>query len=95
MSWNDVIGVALIILVLLAGGFGLSQLTKPRHLTEEEYERRVRESSGIAGGVMNALGEAFNPKATEAAAVQQDMRAGHYNRREEAAGGSEKESGEE
>jgi len=38
--------------------------------TQEEYERRLNESSGMASSVMNSLQEAIHPRAAEAVAVQ-------------------------
>lgn len=54
----------------------------PSNMTQEEYERRLKESSGMASSVMNALQEAIHPRAAEAVAVQKDMRAGLQRPRE-------------
>ena len=90
MNSNDVIGVAFVLVVLLALVFGLKSMIRPKNMTQEEYERRLSESSGVAGSVMNSLQEAIHPRAAEAVAVQQDMRAGYYNDQEKAEGDADR-----
>ncbi len=86
MDSNDVIGITFVLVVILAVTFGLKSMARPSNMTSEEYERRVREGSGVAGSAMNALHEAFHPRAAESVAVQKDMRAGYYNDQEKAEG---------
>ena len=83
MDPNDIIGLLLIIIVGLALLYGLHRITRPTILTQEEYEKRLRKSSGIARGAMNALmyplEELLHPKAVEAIHVQKDLRQGYYD----------------
>ena len=85
---GDWIGLGIIVLVILGALVGLSYLgRKPRPLTAEEYEGRVAEAKGAARGVavagLGALDKFVNPKAAQAVEVQQDLRAGYYDDREE------------
>lgn len=61
-------------------------MIRPKNMTQEEHERRLSESSGMASSVMNSLQEAIHPRAAEAVAVQKDMRAGYYDDQEKAEG---------
>lgn len=87
MNTNDVCGLFIILVVLLCGLAGLDRISRPTNLTKEEYETRLRRSSGIASSAMNAgmyaLQGLLHPQAAEAAAVQQDMREGHYDIKQE------------
>ncbi|MGB9180151.1 MAG: hypothetical protein WCB68_12965 [Pyrinomonadaceae bacterium] len=87
MSANDLIGLSVTLLILLWAVYGLNRISRPSTLTQEEYEKRLREGSGIARGAMNAgfyaIQQWVNPKAAEAAAVQKDMREGHYESKQE------------
>jgi len=83
MDPNDIIGLLVIISVGLVLLYGLYRITRPTILTQEEYEKRLRKSSGIARGTMNALmyplQELWHPKAVEATHVQKDLRQGYYH----------------
>jgi hypothetical protein len=90
---GDWIGLGIIVLVILGALVGLSYLgRKPRPLTAEEYEGRVAEAKGAARGVavagLGALDKFVNPKAAQAVEVQQDLRAGYYDDREEEGDGA-------
>ena len=91
MDANDIIGLSVIISVGLALLYGLYRITRPTVLTQEEYEKRLRKSSGIDRGTMNALmyplQELWHPKAVEAIHVQKDLRQGYYHAHQEAGDG--------
>jgi hypothetical protein len=91
---SDWIGLGIIVLVFVGALVGLSQLgKKPKPLTQEEYEQRVAEAKGTTRGAalagLNALDTFVNPKAAKAVAVQQDLKAGYYDDKEEAGEGDE------
>ena len=86
MNTDSIIGLALVAIVLLLVVVGISQMIRPRDISSEEYERRAKEGSGIAGSLFGALQASVNPKAEEAAVVQRDMRAGYYNNQQKAEG---------
>lgn len=78
---NDWIGLGVIVLIVAGGLYLLMRANQPRELTQEEYEKRLKESIGqglLSGGAMG-LEKFLNPAAEKAIAVQNDLRAGHYN----------------
>ena len=90
----DWIGLGIFVLVVGGALAGLSHLGRGRKpLTAEEYERRVAEAKGAARGVavagLGALDKFVNPKAAQAIEVQQDLKAGYYDDREEGGEGDE------
>lgn len=98
MSTNDIFGLVIILLVALCGLVGLERVSRPSVLSQEEYEERLRRSSGIAGSVMSAgmyaLQKLMHPQAAEAVEVQRDMREGHYDIRQEVGDDLDSDSGE-
>jgi len=96
MNYNDIIGLSIILLVVLGGWYGLHRITKPVAYTKEEYEKRLKKSSGIAGSAMNAMlypfQEWWNPKAVEAIHVIKDMRQGYYEAHQDSGEGLDRDS---
>ena len=95
---SDWIGLGIIVFVAFGALVGLSFLgKKPKPMTAEEYERRVAEAKGAARGVavagLGALDKFVNPKAEQAIAVQQDLKAGYYDDQEEEGEGDEPGAG--
>ena len=92
MSYDDIIGLSIILLVVLGGCYGLHRITKPVAYTKEEYEKRLKKGSGIASGAMNAMlypfQEWWNPKAVEAIHVIKDMQQGYYDAQQDSGDGS-------
>jgi hypothetical protein len=90
MSSNDIIGLAVILLLLLSGLYGLLRISRPIPYTKEEYEKRLSKGSGIARGAMNAMmypfEELLHPKIVEAIHVMKDMKAGYYDVQQENGG---------
>ena len=82
---NDCIGLGVIALIVGGGLYWLMRANQPRELTQEEYEKRLRES--IGRGLVSGAGIAFqkflDPAAEKAIAVQNDLRAGHYDAKQE------------
>lgn len=87
MNPYDLIGLAVLLLIILGALYGLHRITRPVNYTKEVYERRLKKGTGIARGVMNAgmypFEELLNPKAVEAVHVKKDMKAGYYDTRQE------------
>jgi hypothetical protein len=82
---RDWIGLSVILLIVLGGLYWLMRANQPHALTQEEYEKRLRES--IGRGLVSGAGIAFqkflDPAAEKAIAVQNDLRAGHYDAKQE------------
>ncbi|MET0649638.1 MAG: hypothetical protein ABW208_23750 [Pyrinomonadaceae bacterium] len=87
---GDWIGLGVIVLVVVGALVGLSYLgKKPKPLTEEEYEQRVREAPGLLSAGVLSIQKVLNPGAAKAEAVQQDLKAGYYDDQEEEGDGDE------
>ena len=91
MNSGDAIGLSILTVLGLSVIYGLYRITKPVSYTKEEYEKRLKKSSGIAAGVMNAsmyaLQELWHPKAVAAIHVIKDMREGYYDSLQESGDG--------
>ncbi|HEX8748747.1 MAG TPA: hypothetical protein VF717_16360 [Pyrinomonadaceae bacterium] len=87
MSAYDLVGLAILLLIILGSIYGLHRITKPVEYTKEVYEERLKKGTGIARGAMNAmmypLEELMNPKAVEAVHVKKDIKAGYYDAQQE------------
>ena len=87
---TDWIGLGIFVLVVVGAVFGLSHLgRKPEPITEEEYERRVREAPGLLSAGVLSIQKVLDPGAAKAEAVQQDLKAGYYDDQEEEGEGDE------
>jgi len=84
VNWHDLIGIGVIVAVVALGLFGLSQLTKPYAVKdEEEFQRRRKEGAGLLNAAMLGLQQTLDPGAKKAVEVQQDLRRGIYDDQEE------------
>lgn len=93
---NDWIGLAVILLIVLGGLYLLVRANRPKALTQEEYEQRLRENVGrgmMSAGVVG-LQKIFEPGVERAAAVLEDFRAGHYDGEQESGDGDDEEDRE-
>ncbi len=78
---NDWIGLAIIVAIIVGVIVASAMLGRPpKRISEEEFEKRVREGQRAQAAVF-ALQQLLQPKAAEAVAVQQDMRHGYYNKK--------------
>jgi hypothetical protein len=95
MYTNDFIGLSFLLLLFVVALYGLHRVSKPRDLTQEEYLKRLKKSSGIARGAINALmyplQELWHPKAVEAVHIIKDVRQGYYDGQQESGEGSDDE----
>jgi hypothetical protein len=76
---NDWIGLAIIGFLVLFGLFGLSRLSKPYDISNEEFERRAQEGPGLIGAGLVGLQKALDPAVQKAAEVQEDLKQGRYD----------------
>ena len=85
MQANDWIGIGVIALVIIGGLLLLNQITKPYDVKdEEEFERRRKQSAGMMVAGLKGLQQMLDPSAKKAVEVQQDLRRGIYDDKEEA-----------
>ena len=83
MNATDWIGIGVIVLVILGGLLLLNQVTKPYDVkNEEEFEKRRKEGGLLSAGMMG-LQQILDPSARKAVEVQQDLRRGIYDDKEE------------
>jgi hypothetical protein len=83
MSASDWIGIGIIALLIIAALFGLSQISKPYDVkTEEEFQERKKMGARTAG--LMGLQQIIDPAAKKSVEVQQDLRHGIYDDKEEA-----------
>jgi hypothetical protein len=82
---NDWIGLGVILLIVVGGVYWLARTNQPKELTQEEYEKRLKESigRGLVSGAAMGLQTILDPATEKAVAVQNDLRAGHYNDQQE------------
>lgn len=85
MSASDWIGIGVIALLIIAALFGLSQISKPYDVKdEEEFQKRRKESAGMMVAGLKGLQGILDPAEKKAAIVQQDLARGIYDDQEEA-----------
>ena len=87
---GDWVGLIFLVLVVVGAVVGLSFLgRKPKPLTEEEYEQRVREGTGTMSAGVMGLQKILDPATGRAVAAIQDLKAGYYDDQEEEGEGDE------
>lgn len=93
---NDWIGLGIILLIVGGGLYLLMRANRPRTLTQEEYEERLKESigRGLLSGAAMGLQKILDPAVEKAVAVQNDLRAGHYDGEQESGDDDDKEGDE-
>jgi len=78
---SDWIGLAVIIAVIVGGLCAAARLgAPPEEISQEEFERRVREGAYTRAG-MFALQQLLHPKAAKSVEVQQDLKHGYYQKK--------------
>jgi hypothetical protein len=90
---SDLIGLGVIAVIILGAVLGLYLLSKPYEVTAEEFEKRAREGPGLINAAMVGMQKLIDPGAKKAIEVQEDLRAGHFNKKD--ASGDPPEPGEE
>lgn len=85
MSAGDWIGIGIVAVVIVGALLLLNQITKPYDVkTEEEFQKRRQESPGLLNAAAMGLQQVLDPSAKKAVEVQQDLRRGIYDDKEEA-----------
>ena len=88
---SDWIGLAFIILLVVAALVAIKVLANPKPRTSEDFERSASENTTIVGALMNALHDVTDPGAERAREVRMQMKDGRYQKkkREGKAGGTD------
>ena len=85
MTASDWIWIAVIAVVIVGLLVMLNQITKPYDVkTDEEFEKRRKQSAGMMVAGMKGLQQILDPSAKKAVEVQQDLKRGIYDDKEEA-----------
>jgi hypothetical protein len=85
MQASDWIGIGVILLLIVGGLVLLNHITKPYDVKDEaEFERRRKQSAGMMVAGLKGLQQVLDPSARKAVEVQQDLRRGIYDDKEEA-----------
>ena len=82
MSTGDWIGIGVIALLIIGALFGLSQISKPYDVKNEEEFQKRKELGARTSGLMG-LQQIIDPAAKKSVEVQQDLRHGIYDDKEE------------
>ena len=88
---NDWIGLAFIVLLIVAALVAIKVLANPRPRPSDEFERGAAENTTMLGALMNALHDVTDPGAERAREVRMQMKEGRYQKkkREGKAGGTD------
>jgi hypothetical protein len=85
MTTTDWIWIAVIAVVIVGLLIMLNHITKPYDVkTDEEFEKRRKQSAGMMVAGMKGLQQILDPSAKKAVEVQQDLKRGIYDDKEEA-----------
>ena len=86
---SDWLGLAFILLLVVGVLVASARLgAPPKQISQEEFERRVREGQRSQAAVF-ALQQLLHPKAADAVAVQQDFKHGYYRKKRVAGEGED------
>lgn len=92
---GDWLGLAFFILLIIGVWFGLKMLGNQPKRTEQEFENRVSDGTGLMSAGVNALNEALNPNEAKAKEVKIQLKEGRFDKKKregKANGEEEKES---
>lgn len=85
MTTGDWIWIGIIAVVIAGLLIMLNHVTKPYDVkTDEEFEKRRKQSAGMMVAGMKGLQQILDPSAKKAIEVQQDLKRGIYDDKEEA-----------
>ena len=91
---SDWLRLGLIVLLIALALAGMAWLGGPRReMTPEEFEGRARSGAYTRAG-MFALQQWLHPKAAKAVEIQQDLKAGYYNKKRAPGDGGDEENQE-
>jgi hypothetical protein len=89
---SDWIGLGFLILLVVGAWIGLRTLSKPRKLSEQEFERKVGEGRSLVNAGMMELDKFLNPQAAKSIEVIQELKSGKYNKKQNKGDGDDKNS---
>ena len=87
---SDWIGLGVIILLVIGALVGLSILSKPYEVSQEEFDKRAHEATGLLSAGLSGLNKFLDPAAGKAAEVQEDFKQGYLDGEQESGDGKDK-----
>jgi len=85
MNATDWIWIGIVAVIIVGLLIMLNHITKPYDVkTDEEFEKRRKQSAGMMVAGMKGLQQILDPSAKKAVEVQQDLKRGIYDDKEEA-----------
>jgi hypothetical protein len=87
---NNWIGLAFLLLLALGAWYGLHVLSRPRKLSEQEFENRVGLGKSLINAGMMGLDKFINPRAAKSIEVVKDMKRGRYDKKQAKGDGDDK-----
>ena len=80
---SDWIGIGVIVFIVLCALLGMWGLSKPYNVSVEEFEKRAQEGPSLMSAGLSGLQKFLDPAAQKAAEVQEDLRQGRYDKKDE------------
>lgn len=92
---NDWLGLGFLIFLVAGAWLGLRILSKPKKLTEQEFERRVNEGRSLVNAAMMELNKFLSPQAAKSIEVIEELKDGKYQKKQAKGDGDDKSVDEE
>ena len=80
---QDWIGLAFFILLIVGIYFGLKRLGNQPKRTEEEFENRDSDGTGLLSAGVGALNDLLNPNEAKAKEVKVQLKSGRFNKKKQ------------
>lgn len=80
---SDWIGLGIIGFIALCGLYGLSRLSKPYDISNEEFEKRAHEAPSLISAGLTGIQKLLDPAVGKAVETQEDLKQGRYDKKEE------------
>ena len=84
---NDWSGLLFLVLLVTGAYLFLRQLSKPKKMTPEEFEKRAAEGTGFAKIGVLELQKILDPAKSQSIEVVQDLKGGKYNKKQNSGDG--------
>ncbi|MBX7171387.1 MAG: hypothetical protein K1X72_10540 [Pyrinomonadaceae bacterium] len=78
---GDWLGLGFFVLLIVAIYFGLKRLGNQPKRTEDEFENRVSDGTGLMSAGVGALNELLNPNEAKAKEVKVQLKEGRFNKK--------------
>lgn len=78
---SDWLGLAFFLLLIVGAYFGLKVLGNQPKRTENEFENRVSDGTGLMSAGVGALNEILNPNEAKAKEVKVQLKEGRFNKK--------------